>query len=317
MRKNVNTMTIEGRVYQHDLKIKQVQNKESENFGKNYISGTLEVATDDECKNIVPIHYKYVAPTYSSGKQNNSYTALEKIISGGTVMTAGVDGAIKVKCSPSVDVNEFYVEENGELVLAGGKRPEGGFVNIVSTLNANVSERCKFITDMVISNITVNEPDNRPKTVGIHGLIFNFRNEVMTADYIVTNEDAMKWFESLEVSSAEPLYTEIRGTLNFSTETYEKEVENAWGPNQVETHETKVKQWIVTGANPNAYEFGDENVLTMEELQSALQAREVKRANIKKQKQEWEAQKAANAANPTPTQTAAPTSTIQKKDFGF
>ena len=58
MRKNTNWTKIEGRIYQHNLEIKQVKNQESANFGKDFISGTIEVAVDDNLTNIIPIHYK-------------------------------------------------------------------------------------------------------------------------------------------------------------------------------------------------------------------------------------------------------------------
>ena len=36
-----NKERIEGRIYQHDLAIKQVQNQSSENFGKDFIAGNI------------------------------------------------------------------------------------------------------------------------------------------------------------------------------------------------------------------------------------------------------------------------------------
>ena len=52
MKKMINTERIEGRVYQHNLTIKTVQNQTSANFGKEFISGQLEVAVDEEGLNI-------------------------------------------------------------------------------------------------------------------------------------------------------------------------------------------------------------------------------------------------------------------------
>ena len=48
MRKAENNCRVEGRVYEHDLQLKTVQNKESANYGKEFIGGTLDIATDDE-----------------------------------------------------------------------------------------------------------------------------------------------------------------------------------------------------------------------------------------------------------------------------
>ena len=42
MRKNVNNVHVEGRIYQHDLEIKTVKNQQSANFGKSYIGGTID-----------------------------------------------------------------------------------------------------------------------------------------------------------------------------------------------------------------------------------------------------------------------------------
>lgn len=316
MRKNTNWTKIEGRIYQHNLEIKQVKNQESANFGKDFISGTIEVAVDDNLTNIIPIHYTYVAPTYSSGKPNQTYHALEKILNGATIVTDGPEAALKVSCSPSVDVNDWYTDRNGTYELVSTKRLEGGFVNIVTSLNEDVSMRNQIKTDMLISSINRNEPENGPATVTIHGLIFNFRNEVMPVDYTVTNEAAMKFFESLDVSSAEPYYTEIRVAMNYTTQLIKKEISCAWGEPQVETVERKVRQWIVTGCNGEPYEFDDESTITAAEVQKALQDRQVKLANIKKQSEEYKAQKAAAPSTPAP-QKAAPTQAVQTGGFTF
>ena len=229
MRKNTNWTKIEGRIYQHNLEIKQVKNQESANFGKDFISGTIEVAVDDNLTNIIPIHYTYVAPTYSSGKPNQTYHALEKILNGATIVTDGPEAALKVSCSPSVDVNDWYTDRNGTDELVSTKRLEGGFVNIVTSLNEDVSMRNQIKTDMLISSINRNEPENGPATVTIHGLIFNFRNEVMPVDYTVTNEAAMKSTSSsipkrmslLSLSLIKGWSTSIPGTLiDFLDETF-------------------------------------------------------------------------------------------------
>ena len=47
MRNNTNTQVIEGRIYQHNLQMRKVENEASENYGKDFINGTIDVATDD------------------------------------------------------------------------------------------------------------------------------------------------------------------------------------------------------------------------------------------------------------------------------
>ena len=59
-RKNTNQETIEGRIYSHDLAIRKVENQKSENYGKEFINGKLDVATDDAGMNVVQVHHSYV-----------------------------------------------------------------------------------------------------------------------------------------------------------------------------------------------------------------------------------------------------------------
>ena len=47
MKQMINQEHIEGRIYQHDLAVKTVQNQQSANFGKEFIAGTLDIATDE------------------------------------------------------------------------------------------------------------------------------------------------------------------------------------------------------------------------------------------------------------------------------
>ena len=46
--KFINTETIIGRIYQHDLVIKKVQNENSANYGKDFIGGKLDIAVDED-----------------------------------------------------------------------------------------------------------------------------------------------------------------------------------------------------------------------------------------------------------------------------
>ena len=60
MRKVKNQEIIKGYIYEHKLAIKTVQNKESDNFGKPYISWTIDIATDEDCTNVITVHFTFV-----------------------------------------------------------------------------------------------------------------------------------------------------------------------------------------------------------------------------------------------------------------
>lgn len=312
MRKPQNTERIVGRIYQHDLTVKQVQNKDSENFGKDFISGNIEVATDEECLNVIKVHFTYVTPTSKTGSENRTYTVLKKILDDNkTIVTVGKDEATKVRIDTALALNDFY-NANDELVSA--KTNEGGFVTIVNDLGEE-KERNTFSVDMVITGVNHMDADaekNIEEHLSVRGAIFNFRNDLLPVEFTVKNVDGMKYFEGLGATNAEPVYTKVWGRIESKTTTTTQEVESAFGEAAVRTYKNVSKDWVITGTAKVPYDFGDENILTAEELTKAAQNREVYLADIKKRADEYKASKAAST--PAPAASSATTAT---KTAGF
>ena len=71
MKKMLNSVHLEGRIYAHDLTVKTVQNEQSKNFGKEFIAGNLEVAVDEDGLNVIPVHFTYVTETTNSGAKRS------------------------------------------------------------------------------------------------------------------------------------------------------------------------------------------------------------------------------------------------------
>ncbi len=307
MKKIINSEIIEGRVYQHNLELKTVQNKDSANFGTEFISGTLDVATDEEGLNVISVHFTYVVEMTKNGKKNLTFGVLKSIIDGAKVwITDGKDAALKVRVSTALGLNDFYTND-GELVSV--KRNEGGFVNIVKDL-APVEERNTFKTDMVITSINrveADEENNIPKDyLKIRGAIFNFRNALLPVEFICRDEGGMKYFEGLDVTPAQPVFTEVRGKIVSNTISQKIEEESAFGTASVKTVTRNVKEWDIDWARPTEYDFGADDVLTADELKKAMQDREVYLADIKKRHDDYIASRdagapAANAGTTVPT----------------
>jgi stage IV sporulation protein B len=78
-KKMINTTHIEGLLYQHDLALK-VSGETSKNPGTPFISGVVEIATDNAGVNIVPVHFTYVTATTKNGRTNDTFTVLKNII---------------------------------------------------------------------------------------------------------------------------------------------------------------------------------------------------------------------------------------------
>jgi len=301
MRKAQNTERIEGRIYQHDLAVKQVQNQASENFGKDFIAGNIEVATDEEGLNVIKVHFTYVTETNKSGSKNATYATLKKIIDENkTWVTVGKDAATKVRIDTALALNDFY-NNNDELVSA--KTNEGGFVTIINELGEE-KERNTFSVDMVITNVTHVDKDDE-KDIKEHalvkGAIFNFRNDLLPVEFKVENAQGIKYFDDLGASGSEPVYTRVWGKIISETKTTTQEVESAFGEAAIRTYKNTNKEWIITGTAKVPYDFGDENILTVDELKKAAQNREIYLADVKKRADEYKANKAANT---TPTSTA-------------
>lgn len=307
MKYKQNSERIEGRIYQHDLAIKTVQNQSSQNFGKEFIAGTLEVAVDDAGLNVIPVHFTYVTEVTSKGQTNRTFTVLKKIIDEGkTIVTDGMDEATKVRIDTALALNDFYTNDDS---LVSVKTNEGGFVTIVNELSGE-NERNTFSADMVITGVTRIEADEEKNIkedyVTVKGAIFNFRGDLLPLEFIVKNAGGMKYFEDLGASNSEPVYTKVWGRINCETKTTIVEEESAFGEAAVKKYERKTKEWVITGTAKVPYEFGDEEILTGEELTKAMQAREVMLADIKKRSEEYKAQKAAENTDSTPkAQTGA------------
>lgn len=316
MKKMINQENIAGYIYQHNLTIKTVQNQASSNFGKEFISGELEIAVDEEGLNVVPVHFTYVTAETKTGTENKTYTALKKIIDDNrTWIEVGKDNAQKVKINTAISLNDFY-NQNNELVSA--KINEGGFITLTNTLNEK-EDRNKFTCDMFMTQVSRIETDPEKNIesdyVRIKGAIFNFRNELLPVEFFVRNEQGMEYFEGLEVSQSNPIFTKVWGKIECRTEVKEIKEESAFGESSVRTYEKKTKEWIVTGAQTVPYDFGDESVLTADELKKAMQDRETKLAEIKTRSEEYKAQKAAQPSVVTVTTTTS--TTVPAGDFNF
>ena len=314
MRTNKNAEQIAGRIYTHDLSMRKVENKNSENYGKDFINGTLDIATDDAGMNVLQVHYSYVTPTTKAGKGNASYNALKQIIENGkTILNDGLDQATCVRLTPSIALNDFYPQGGDDLVST--PRHEGGFVTILRSAAElpPEAERNKFECDVLITNVNhVEKNEERgieEDYVQLKGCIFNFRNDILPMTFIVRHPGAMKYFENAEIDPVNPMYTGIRGYVENRTVKIEKTVESAFGEDAVDTIERRVRNWVINHANKVPYDFGDPDILTPTDIQKGLENRNVMLAEIKQRSVEYyknQGSTAAFASTPSPAAAGMP-----------
>lgn len=302
MRKAINRTHLEGRVYEHNLALKTVQNTESKNYGKEFINGTLDVATDDAGLNVVTVNFTYVTETTAKGTKNETFAALKTIIdSGKTVLIDGFENATMVKIDTSLGLNDFYTSRDGEEQLVSAKRNDGGFVHIVKQLDEE-EKRNKFEFDMLINGTRLVEADSEKHIDNdyliVKGAVFNFRNAMLPVELVVKNPVGIKYFESLEASSKNLVFTKVWGKVESQTIVTRTEEESAFGEAAVKEYTRTIKEWVIMGTAKEPYEFGDEQIgITEEEIKKAMADREVYLADVKKRQDDYQASK--NAATST------------------
>lgn len=296
MMKVKNETHIEGYLYEHALE-KKVSGEKSKNPGTEFISGTVSIATDEDILNIVPVHFTYVTALTSSGKPNATFATLSNIIDGtyDTVMNGGKDNAAKIRIDSAIGLNEFYSDRSGKEELVSAKRNEGGFVHLVTDgLADDQRNRNTFKCDMLITNVRHIEADEErglPEKAIIKGAIFDFRKSLLPVEFTAVNPGAISYFEGLDASNSNPVFTQIWGRQVSETIVRTITEESAFGEAHVREVRTPHKDWVITGARPEPYVWDDESTLTAAEVNEAGKAREIMLATLKQRQDEYKASK--------------------------
>ena len=311
MMKVKNETHIEGILYEHALEAK-VTGPNSKAPGTNFISGTISIATDDAMTNIVPVHFTYVTEKTSKGGVNATYSLLQNIIDGvvGTYMQDGPDKAAKLRVDSAIGLNEFYTDRNGKEELVSVKTNEGGFVHTTNVLAEKETDRNTFKCDMVITQVTHIDADDERKTPEkaiIKGVVFNFRNEILPVEFTATNAGAMAYFEDLGATASNPVFTKVWGRQVSEVIKREIREESAFGEDSVREVQSTRKDFVITGAAKEPYEWDSADTILASELTTAIANRETYLATMKQRRDEYKASKGQ----------ATPATVSSKTEFNF
>ena len=304
MMKLKNETHIEGYLYEHALEKKQT-GPNSKNPGTDFIAGTISIATDEACLNIVPVHFTYVTAMTTAGKPNATYTTLLNIVDGAykTCMGASKAEAVKLRIDSAIGLNEFYSDRSGKEELVSAKRNEGGFVHVVTDgLAEKEPDRNIFKCDMLITNVRHVDGDdekNLPEKCIVKGAIFDFRKSLMPVEFSAVHPNAIAYFEGLDASNTNPIFTQVWGRQISETIVRTITEESAFGDALVREVKSSRKDWVITGARPEPYVWDDESTMTAAEVNEAMKAREVALAAMKTRQDEYKASKGAVPAKAT------------------
>ena len=274
MKKMINSTHIEGLLYEHKLELRE-SGPNSKNPGTQFIMGTVDIATDDACTNIVPIHFTYVTATTSKGATNATFSTLLNIINGkyGSMMEHGKEKAVKLRIDSALGLNEFYTERNGQEELVSAKRNEGGFVHVADSLVEDETARNTFKCDMLITGVKEVEADeekNLPAKAIVRGAIFDFRGALLPVEFSAVNPGAINYFIGLDASNNNPTFTCVWGRQVSETIVKEIRTESAFGEDEVREVKNTRKDFVITGAKKETYLWDDLSTLTANEVATAI-----------------------------------------------
>ena len=309
----INSEKIEGYVYSTGSNFNQLQERvsgeNSKNPGTKYIAGDLDIAVDEDGLNVVTVHYRYVAEKTKTGGVNNTYTTLKRIIDTPekTWINGGKDNAFKVQCTGvSIAVNDFIAADGSKVAAV---RNEGGFCSIVGNFNSD-TDRSTFTADMLITKVTHVDADPERNIeedyTTVSGCVFGWGPVIVPVSFTVRNNVGMQFFENLDLTPSTPVFTKVWGRIDCKTIKVERREESAFGEAAVQTYERKSREYVITGTSKVPYDFGDEEVLTIEDVNKMAQDRQVMLAEIEKRFNERQANKAANAAGFNANATTIP-----------
>ena len=277
-----NTVNVCGWVFNHTL-AKKVSKK-----GVEYIGGSINVATDKDAVNVVPVNFMYVTPTFNNGKSNSTYPFLEQIINENNTYEMNGPSATKIRIDGDVECNDFVTRE-GE--MASPKRVRGGFAH-AETGDIAVIGCAKFKTDMLIEGYQEVEVENGDNYGRIRGYVFNFKNDFLPVEYTIhNNPSGMAYFDKANISVSDPLLTKVWGNIVCTTIENRTEIENAFGAPTVNITTRSLRAWDLEGASTNPMEFGDESIMTAADVTKGKADREQYLAEVRANHDEFQKQK--------------------------
>lgn len=312
----INNVHIEGRIFSHTLQ-KRVSGEKSKNPGTEFIQGQINVATDEDGINVVPVRFTYITEFYSkSGKPNDTYKILQEIIDKDvTWENSGKDAAPQIRIDGDIAVNDFPGRD-GEMVEA--KCVRGSFVHYANGsygLNADENKRNTFEADMLIAATQYNDNEDGNVWLNLRGYVFAYQNALVPVVFSLHNQAGIDYFLKCDISNDNPLLTKVWGNIISTTQEIKREVESAFGGTKVDITTRTLRAWEIAGCAAEPYEWNDESTMTWDYFKTLLDERAQTVAAAKQRAEEYQASQ--NTGKSAFNAPAANTSAAPNANFKF
>lgn len=271
MKQMINEINVQGYVFNiaGNGLFKGTTGPESKVPNTDYMSGTVNVVTDEDGANVVPVRFNFVTEKYGkSGKENSAWNVLKDIDDDDkTWESQSKEGAYKIRLSCSAGSNPF-IGQDGNMI----DRP---CINVRFAHPANngfnADQRNSFKFDMVMVNFAIREVENGEDYGVINGYVFDsYRKEAIPVSLVLRNQKGMEYFESLDASPSNPVGINCWGNIVSTTIKREKVVESDWGEPQVTYTTSTQREWLIVGSTVKGCDFGDEMFITEDEFVECL-----------------------------------------------
>ena len=124
----------------------------------------------------------------------------------------------------------------------------------------------------------------------------------------------MNYFEGLDASNKNPVFTRIRGRQISETITRQITEEGAFGEPSVREVKSSRKDFVVTWAKAEPYDWDDDSTITVAEFKKAIADREMTLATLKQRNEEYKASR-NNAGNAFATTASVAAPSVGTFDF--
>lgn len=273
-----NSVKIEGILSEIDLEAGSYMkdNKTVEKIGGSIKVRVNQMLNGVETELDIPV-YMFANKLTNKGTPNPAYASIERVMNEyKSIAAVGIDTADRVRITgASIRMNEYYGQGDK---LNSYPRVNASFVTKITDMSKFAPE-ATFSAIFAIGNMgyeTDKDGVQIPDRFKIRGIMPQYGGSVDVIDFFATSPNVIDAVSSYWEQGDT---VKINGKLNFSSKTEETVVQVDFGEPRIERKTVSVSELIITGGSQTPLE-GD-FAFDMDEIQSALEARQARLAELK------------------------------------
>ena len=273
-----NSVKIEGILSEIDLEAGSYMkdNKTIEKIGGSIKVRVNQMLNGVETELDIPV-YMFANKLTNKGAPNPAYASIERVMNEyKSIAAVGIDAADRVRITgANIRMNEYYGQGDK---LNSYPRINASFVTKITDMSKFAPE-ATFSAIFAIGNMgyeTDKDGVQIPDRFKIRGIMPQYGGSVDVIDFFATSPNVIDAVSSYWEQGDT---VKINGKLNFSSKTEETVVQVDFGEPRIERKTVSVSELIITGGSQTPLE-GD-FAFDMDEIQSALEARQARLAELK------------------------------------